>query len=173
MIQQLTLHEGLRLTPYTDTLGVRTVGIGYNLAERGLEPIARVLGRPITAADIEAGLSAHEWTRVALSDIRATDARLRDVFPGYDLLNEVRKRVFIDVVFNLGETRARKFQQAIRWAKAAVDKVGEVGEAYWTAAAYHLLDSVYARQVGDGLGGRLDRGDRLGQMLITGQDYTR
>lgn len=36
LINQLVIHEGLRLKPYTDTVGKLTVGIGHNLTDNGL-----------------------------------------------------------------------------------------------------------------------------------------
>jgi hypothetical protein len=48
-----------------------------------------------------------------------------------------------------------------------------VQQAFFTEAAFHIMNSLWARQVDDGLAGHFGRADRLCTMLRTGQDYTR
>jgi lysozyme len=70
-------------------------------------------------------------------------------------LTEVRQRVIVDLVFNMG-TRAQTFVKC----KAAIEANN------WSRAVQELYSSKWASQVG------LTRAHRLGQMLLTGNDYT-
>lgn len=77
----LTRHEGLSLTPYTDTTGNLTIGVGRNLTARG-----------ITAAEANVLL---------VNDIQLAmkTARTYSWFSG---LNEARQDVIVSMIFNMG-----------------------------------------------------------------------
>lgn len=81
LAQTLTQDEGVRLTPYRDTVGVLTIGVGHNL-EAGITPEAAQF---ILQQDISAAL--------ALLDARV---------PWWRRLDEVRQRVLANMAFNLG-----------------------------------------------------------------------
>ena len=53
--EQLIRDEGLRLFPYTDTVGKLTIGVGRNLTDAGISADeAEVLAATETEADAEA-----------------------------------------------------------------------------------------------------------------------
>ena len=83
---QLVKHEGLRLVPYTDTVGKLTIGVGHNLDDKGLSPeaIAFILEKDIDDAEYDA----------------------RSLFPNFDDLSDARKAVLIQMAFNLGSASA-------------------------------------------------------------------
>jgi lysozyme len=101
---QLELHEGLRLFPYTDSTGHVSVGIGRNLSDKGI---------------------SREEAYVLLSDDMRSTATECLSFPWWDNLNDVRQRVIADMCFNLGLTGLRKFVRMLlaveegRYADAA------------------------------------------------------
>lgn len=170
MSSQLHLHEGLRLQPYLDTEDNWTVLIGYNLSARGWDDIERVLGRKVeppasSCSDEEPfgcpHLTKEDALRVLAADIERVQSAVRVYFPEFDSLNEVRQRVCVDMAFNMG-FRALGFKKTI----AAIKRKD------WSTAARELYNSKWARQVGDGPGGKFDRCDRLAKMLLTGDDYT-
>jgi lysozyme len=167
MLSQLVLHEGLRLQPYLDTEDNWTVLVGYNLSARGWDDIERTLGRKIAppACTQEEPFGHPQLTnddamKVLRADIERVQSAVLVYFPEYAALSEVRQRVALDMAFNMG-LRALGFKQTI----AAVKRRD------WSTASRELYKSKWARQVGDGPGGRVDRCDRLAQMLLTGNDY--
>lgn len=89
---QLVLHEGLRLKPYTDTVGKLTIGIGRNLTDVG---ISREEAYVLLEHDIDA----------CLVDLQT--------FPGFAQLDPVRQRVLVDMRFNLGPSRFRGFKRTL------------------------------------------------------------
>lgn len=133
IIEQLELHEGIRLKPYKDTVGKLTIGIGRNLDD--------------------VGLSKAEAYYLAQNDIRRRINRL-EKFEWYRNLDEIRKKVIIDMAFNLGMGGLLSFKNMIKAIKL---------NDFPTAAA-EMLNSKWANQVGI-------RAKRLSKMMETGQDY--
>lgn len=172
LVQQLVFHEGLRTTLYRCTSGKLTIGVGYNIDDRGLSDMSEALGRAVTLEELKArGLPEGDCISVLKADIARFESSIRAKFPTYDDLDEVRKRVVVDFVFNLGGAGAQKFKSAIRFITLAVaQRDPALAEACYTAAAFHIADSVWARQVDDGLAGRKGRADRLVYMLRTGKE---
>jgi lysozyme len=140
LVAQLQLEEGCRLRPYWDTTGHLTIGYGRNLTDNGI------------TQDEANYLLAH--------DIDDAEGDLAAEYPWVATLDEVRQRVLVDLMFNLGAKTLRTFAPTLAHIKA-----GAYGEA-----ARHLRASLWARQVGDGPGGVFDRADRLIAMLETGAD---
>lgn len=164
MEEQLILHEGLKLTPYLDSEGFWTVGVGYNVSARGWQAFEQVVGRPVSHLfDPEAPqplLTRDEALRVLRADIARVEQAVRTYLPEYDTLDDVRQRVVVDLAFNLAY-RALGFKRAIAALK----------RRDWSGVARELWDSRWSRQVGDGPGKKRDRADRLTQMVLTGHDY--
>jgi lysozyme len=72
-------HEGKRNYPYVDTVGKVTIGIGYNLTDRGL---------------------SDTWIDDQYEkDVTYFNAQLLHDFPWYESLCDARKMVLIDMAF--------------------------------------------------------------------------
>jgi lysozyme len=168
----LIRDEGLRLSPYKDTVGKWTIGVGYNIDDRGLGPLSAAIGRTASFADLQQhGLTREEAIKVLDADIAYFVDHIQTRFPEFSMLNGVRQRAVANFVFNLGGTRALKFEQAIAAVRLALQQPNAaMADACYTAAAFHIMDSLWARQIGDGLGGRVDRADRLCRMIRTGME---
>lgn len=77
--RSLVAHEGVRKFPYIDTLGNITIGIGYNLSDRGID---------------------EDWINQQYeSDVRYFHERLSEDFPWFRELNQDRQVVLIDMAF--------------------------------------------------------------------------
>ena len=159
--EQLFLHEGFEPTPYEDTLGNWTVACGYNLTARGVDDINRLLGLhfiewPSKPKPFEEVILDKDQALILLhADIDRVEAAIMEYWPAYSTLTEVRQRVIVDLVYNMG-TAAKTFTRC----KAAIERQD------WSQAVRELYSSKWASQVGYG------RAHRLGQMLLTGNDYT-
>lgn len=138
---QLELHEGRRRKPYHDTVGKLTIGVGRNLSD--------------------VGVSDDEIDLMLDNDVARAVGSLAAKLPWFVTLDVVRQRVLIDMTFNMGIDGLLEFRNTL----AAVRR----GD--WRAAAAGMAKSKWARQVGDGPGGRLDRAERLQQMMSSGHDY--
>ena len=120
LLSLIKKHEGLRLHPYKDSVGKSTIGWGRNLEDKG-----------ITQAEAELLLSndvhdAEDDARALLGD---------GVF---ELLTDTRKAVMVNMAFNLGLTRLRKFVIMLKAIK----------EGRNLDVATAMLSSKWAEQVG-------------------------
>ena len=126
---QLILHEGLELKSYTCSAGYVTLGVGRNVEELGItEDEARYL---------------------LDNDILRVTKELDNAMPWWRNMSEVRQRVVVDMVFNLGISRFLNFKNAIN----------AMQEEDWDEAAAQMLDSRWADQVGQ-------RATRLAKAMV-------
>jgi lysozyme len=111
-------HEGLRLKPYTDTVGKLTIGYGHNLSDLGLRP--------------------DEAEYLFVNDLDRATAELLQRLPWIAMLDEVRHAVLIDMSFNLGIGGLLGFKQTL----------ASVQRGDYEAAAKGMMRSKWATQVG-------------------------
>lgn len=133
LARQLRLHEGERLWPYRCTAGKWTIGVGRNLDDQGISP--------------------EESAMMLANDITAVDANLTRQLPWVTRLDDVRRRVLLDMAFNLGVGGLLEFKRTL----AAVER------GQYQQAAEMMLQSKWAGQVGQ-------RAQRLSRMMATGRD---
>lgn len=119
LLQQIKLHEGLRLKPYKCTADKLTIGFGRNLEGKG-----------ITQEEAEYLLS---------NDIADVRLAIQEHIPAYFKLNDARQAVLVNMAFNLGMNGLLKFKKVIQ----------AIGEDRYTLAASEMLDSNWAFQVGN------------------------
>jgi len=117
--QDLIRDEGVRLKPYTDSVGKMTIGVGRNLDDMG-----------ITESEADYLLE---------NDIGRTRIELDRVVPWWRDLPDAPGRALVNMCFNLGWPRLSKFKNMLASLQA--------GD--FDAAAGHALDSRWATQVGD------------------------
>ena len=116
LVKQLKKHEGIELKPYKCTSNKLTIGIGRNLED--------------------VGISEHEAEFLLMNDLDTymTAAKSYNWYAG---LNDARKAVIVNMLFNMGQTNFNKFLKM----KQALD-VGDYPEA-----AVQMLQSKWAKQV--------------------------
>jgi lysozyme len=115
---QLRIDENTRAKPYRDSQGILSIGVGRNLEDKGLRP--------------------DEIALMLDNDIAEAEADCMVLFDGYERLSAARQAVLLNMAFNLGRTRLAGFQ---RFRRA-------VGVRDYEGAAYEMLDSAWAKQVG-------------------------
>ena len=133
LIKQIRRHEGERLKPYLCTAQKLTIGVGRNLDDRGI--------------------SKQESKYLLMNDIKAVEDALVVKLPWFDTLDDVRKRVLIDMGFNLGIGGLLGFKDTLRY----------VSEGKYSQASRSMLMSLWADQVGQ-------RAETLSRMMETGED---
>lgn len=133
LIEQLIDHEGLELKPYPDTVGKVTIGVGRNLDDKGI--------------------TKEEAMYLLTNDVHETITKLKTYIPNvYNNMDTVRKRVLIDMAFNMGIYGLLKFKRML----AALRKEDYI------EAALQMEDSKWYRQV-------KRRGKKLKEMMIHGE----
>ena len=127
---QLSRDEGRSAVLYYDSANIPTIGIGRNLKR---------------------GLSEDEIDYLFNNDFLNHSKDLIRAFPWVGDIDEIRRDVLINMVFNLGVVRLSGFHHFLA-AMEAQD---------WDGAARHMLNSIWASQV-------KGRAFRLAQQVITG-----
>ena len=118
-IEEMLRHqEGERLTPYVDSVGKVTIGIGRNLTDKGI--------------------SVEESRAFLYRDIADAIQDVMHCFSCYDQLSRPRQLVLISMAFNLGRDRLSKF----------VRFIGAVHLGKYDEAAQEMLNSKWTEQVG-------------------------
>lgn len=92
--EQLRRDEGVRLKPYTDTVGKLTIGVGRNLTDDG-----------ITEAEAAALL---------VNDVGSVVAQLSPL-AWWAALDEIRQWAIVNMAFNLGVPRLLHFPSMIHF----------------------------------------------------------
>jgi peptidoglycan hydrolase-like protein with peptidoglycan-binding domain/GH24 family phage-related lysozyme (muramidase) len=118
-------HEGYVDHVYLDSRGFPTAGIGHLLAGTHLHVGAKVSAQQITA-----------WFQQDVA--KAVEGARRDLGHAFDGLDEARKIVVIDMVFNLGQGGSGGFHATIH----------AIQSGNFAQAADDMLQSLWARQVG-------------------------
>lgn len=135
LIKEIKRDEGVKTHPYKCSAGKLTIGVGRNIEDNGL--------------------NEDEIQYLLMNDLRSCVHDLRSNFSFYDGLDNVRKRVMINMVFNLGINRLLKFKNFL----AAL----EAGD--YEKASVEMMDSLWARQVHG-------RADRLSALMRYGEEHT-
>ena len=113
---RLMTDEGIRLTPYRDTRGFLTIGVGRNLDVTG-----------ITATE----------ARIMLDhDIERVERAVRARWPWFESLNETRQIVLLSMAFQMGVAALATFVLALTSVQAGA----------YESAATHMLQSDWAAQ---------------------------
>jgi len=131
LIEELKRDEGEVLTLYKCSAGKNTIGVGRNVDDRGI--------------------TVEESDFLLNNDIDLCVEELQTTFAWFNNLTSTRKRVLVNMCFNLGLSRLLGFKKFL----AAIEK----GD--WEEAGVQMLDSKWSRQVGA-------RSHRLKDLLLEG-----
>ena len=115
--KHLIRDEGLELKPYKDTMGKLTIGVGRNLDDRG---ITEAIAMQMLDEDVEMSFNA-----------------ACAIFSCFKDFSMSRQLAIVNMLFNLGETRFRKFEKMI----AAINKND------WSEASAQAMASGWGMQV--------------------------
>jgi len=145
----LVENEGFRSTPYKDSRGKKTIGIGFNIDD---PTVARTIGSRASMTKPEAMdiLSAILLPRAEYEAATYIGPKI------FNSLNPAGQDALVDMSFNLGATTLNKFEGV----RTAIQQ-GDANQAF-----NEVLDSDYAQQVPS-------RALRNAYMLRTGQRVTK
>jgi lysozyme len=132
---QLRRDEGERLTVYKDSKGYWTLGIGILVDERK-----------------GGGITKEESSYLFNNRLARIKAELRRRYKGFDLLDEVRQGVLLNMSYQMGIDGLLAFKRMFA-AIAAAD---------WRKASVEMLDSKWAREDSPA------RAERLARQMILG-----
>ena len=115
----LKRHEGYRNKPYKDSVGKLTIGIGHNLDDLGVDD----------------EVIEHQF----LIDIERAVEDCKTLFGNWHAIPSNKQTVLANMMFNMGLPVLSKFTKTISFIDASD----------WANAADEMLDSKWAKQVGN------------------------
>ena len=127
--EQLKIDEGVKYEIYKDHLGYPTFGIGHLITENDPEH-----GQPVGTE-----ISEERVNEVFDKDVELFVNESKKIFPDLDDKPEEVQQVVVNMCFNLGEPRLSQFKKFI----------SAINEQDWTEASHQMMDSRWARQVGE------------------------
>ena len=136
--QELRRDEGVRFSPYKDTMGIMTVGIGHNLQAKPLHNVTY----PLTPDQVSA---------IFQYDVKEAVDNLNQHLPWWGHMDEVRQRVLVNMCFNLGMEKLLTFKNTLMFMSLG----------NYSQAAANMQQSAWYTQVGQ-------RAVRLVQAMKTG-----
>ncbi|AQN32323.1 lysozyme [Pseudoalteromonas phage PHS21] len=119
LAEQLKKHEGLKLKPYTDTVGKLTLGVGRNL--------------------IDKGITEQEALFMLNNDVDYFYRKLSKKLTWFKTLDDARQNVLVNMAFNLGIAGLMSFKKMLLACEHGNFKI----------AATEMLNSKWAKQVGN------------------------
>lgn len=148
LIDELIRDEGVRLSPYRDSLGYWTIGVGHLL-------VGSERRKFVSAGQAIRQIDAAECKQLLLEDIWTAESNLTDFYPDWRQLDDVRQRALLNLSFNLGP-RLLQFRR-LRAACQSRD---------WKLAKASLENSLWYQQV-------KRRGPRIVHMITTGTPWAK
>ena len=118
LLLQIEKHEGRRKTPYTDSEGNLTLGIGHLVMKPLHDDVIEMIFMYDVMEAIESIRKKQPWILA-------------------HKMSQTQRNAFVEMVFNLGIVRFGKFKKMIAAAKVKD----------WQAAHDEALDSLWAKQV--------------------------
>lgn len=119
LAEQLKKHEGLKLKPYTDTVGKLTLGIGRNLEDKGI--------------------TEQEALFMLNNDVDYFYKKITKELPWIKNLDDTRQNVLVNMAFNLGVSGLFSFKNML----------AAVATCNFKLASEEMLNSKWAKQVGN------------------------
>jgi len=137
--EELRRDEGVRYSPYFDTVNVQTVGVGHNMEAK---PLPTLWKFPLNDTQVN---------RILAGDLADVFDDLDRSLPWWRTLSYARQRVIVNMCFNLGLQGLLGFVNTLTFVK----------NGKYEQAARNMLASKWAKQVGN-------RSVRLAEMMRNG-----
>lgn len=121
-VSRVETHEGFSLTPYKDSRGNETIGIGHLVKE---------------GDDFGPTITEKQAREMFNRDLLEAE-RMAQSLPMYGRLNTARQQVLVEMVFNLGLNGVKGFRNTLK----------DIEKGNFEAASKRMLRSDWAKQVG-------------------------
>jgi lysozyme len=135
----IEINEGLSHKVYLCPLGIKTIGVGFNLLR--LDANERIVSIGLNYSDVSSGLVSLTTDQVYQlfdKDIDTAILTAETIFKIFTTLSLVRQVILVDMAFNLGQTRLSGF----------VKLINAIDAGNWDRAAAEMQNSLWAKQVG-------------------------
>ena len=144
--RRIGINEGCKATKYRDSLGVWTIGIGYNLERADAVHTMALIGANYNQVMNGMALTYQQIDRLFAICLAPIEAEARNLIVGYDKLSDARRFVIIDMIFNLGAAGFAGFAGTRALIEAGI---ANADHSKFVAASQHMEMSAWRQQVGN------------------------
>ncbi len=127
--EQLKIDEGVKYEVYDDHLGYKTFGIGHLVTPED-EEYGSPCGTPVAVDRVNSVFDKDVETYISESE---------KVFGNLQQMPEEAQQVIVNMCFNMGAPRLGQFKKFIK----------AIHDEDWATASVEMLDSRWAKQVGE------------------------
>jgi len=127
--EQLKIDEGVKYEVYDDHLGYKTFGIGHLVTPED-EEYGSPCGTPVAVDRVNSVFDKDVETYISESE---------KVFGNLQQMPEEAQQVIVNMCFNMGAPRLGQFKKFIK----------AIHDEDWATASIEMLDSRWAKQVGE------------------------
>lgn len=143
LFQQIARHEGYKQTVYKDSMGIPTIGIGFNLNEKHNQEILRKLGIDINEVLSGKPLTDKQIRILYNFSLKSAYKDAESLVKNFKQQPKEVKKILIDMAFNLGKPRLSKFKGMLNavergdYKKAALEMMYTNGKSGATTPWYN------------------------------------
>jgi|TARA_R110000851_G_scaffold138230_1_gene274433 lysozyme len=127
--EQLKIDEGVKYEVYDDHLGYKTFGIGHLITTKD-EEYGAIIGTIVSEKRVNA---------VFDTDVNTYIDEAKKVFGNLEEMPQEAQQVIVNMCFNMGSPRLSQFKKFIK----------AIHDEDWTTASVEMLNSKWAKQVGE------------------------
>ena len=147
--QRIAFSEGTRTEMYYDSMGIPTIGIGFNLQRDDAAHAFFLVGGYLHAVMGGAELKQSQIQQLFIYSFQPIIGQARMSLRHFDTLSDARRFVICDLVFNMGYETWLTFTGTRSLIDAAcITKVADTAHALYMEAGEHLAESAWYGQVG-------------------------
>ena len=139
IVPRIKKHEGVRPKKYTDSRGVPTVGVGFNLRRPDADKKLKSVGaNPIKVKQGKQALTDYQIDSLLMGDLKTANQSASELVPNITSHPDRIQGVLTEMAFNLGKKGLSEFKNFL----------GLINAKKYTEASKEMLKSTWGKQVG-------------------------
>lgn len=139
IIPRIKQHEGVKPKKYTDSRGIPTVGIGFNLNRSDADAKLKSIGaNPAKVKQGKQSLTDVQMNSLLMQDLKAANQSASELVPNMTSHPATIQGVLIEMAFNLGKKGLSEFKNFLALINAKK----------YAEASKEMLKSSWSKQVG-------------------------
>jgi lysozyme len=139
IIPRIKKHEGVKPKKYTDSRGVPTVGVGFNLRRPDADKKLKSVGsNPIKVKQGKQALTDYQMDSLLMQDLKTANQSAAELVPNLSSHPASIQGVLTEMAFNLGKKGLGEFKNFL----------GLINAKKYAEASKEMLRSSWSKQVG-------------------------
>ena len=139
IIPRIKKHEGVKPKKYTDSRGIPTVGIGFNLRRSDADAKLKSVGaNPIKVKQGKQALTTEQMDSLLMGDLKTANKSASELVPNITIHPASIQGVLTEMAFNLGKKGLGEFKNFLALINAKK----------YPEASKEMLKSSWSKQVG-------------------------